>query len=104
MISKVMGKVDVIHIGKGLVPQEQFGKSFKYIPCLLEQPYIELMDFNEFKKIWSRGREKPKPTKPTLIFKESEFKRFEHLVDDVIKSNYDITSENGKVKFTPKKK
>jgi hypothetical protein len=57
------------------------------------------MDFNEFKKIM--GREKPKPT---LIFKNCEFKRFEHLIDDVIKSKYDITSENGEVKFTPKEK
>jgi hypothetical protein len=96
-----MGKVDVIHTGKGLVPQKQFGKKFVYIPCLLEQPYIELMDFNEFKKIWSRGRQEPKPT---LIFKNCEFKKFEHLIDDVIKSKYDITSENGEVKFTPKKK
>lgn len=96
-----MGKVDIIHTGKGLIPQETLGQKFEYIPCLLEQPYIELMDFNEFKKIWCIGREK---TKPTLIFKESEFKRFEHLVNDVIKSNYDITNENGEVKFTPKKK
>lgn len=95
-----MDKVDVIHTGKGLVPQEQFGKKFEYIPCLLEQPYIELMDFNEFKKIWSREQE----PKPTLIFKGSEFKKFEHLIDDVIKSNYDITSENGEVKFIPKNK
>jgi len=99
-----MGKVDVIHTGKGLVPQEQFGKKFEYIPCLFEQPYIELMDFNEFKKIWCRGRKESKPTKPTLIFKECEFKKFAHLIDDFIKSNYDITSENGEVKFTPKKK
>lgn len=96
-----MGKVDIIHTGKGLTPQETFGQKFEYIPCLFELPYIKLMDFNEFKKIWSRGREKPKPT---LVFKECEFKKFEHLVDDVIKSNYDITSENGEVKFTPKKK
>lgn len=94
-----MDKLEVIHTGKGLVPQETFGKKFEYIPFLLEQPYIELMDFSEFKKIMSR--EKPKPT---LIFKGSEFKKFVHLIDDVIKSNYDITSENGKVKFTPKKK
>ena len=99
-----MSKVDVIHTGKDLVPQEQFGKKFEYIPCLLEQPYVELMDFNEFKKIWCRGQEELKPTKPTLIFKEREFKNFAHLIDDVIKSNYDIISENGKVKFTPKKK
>lgn len=96
-----MGEVDIIHTGKGLVPQEQFGEKFEYMPCLTEPPYIELMDFNKFKKIMCRGREKPKPT---LIFKEREFKRFEHLVDEVIKSNYDITSENGEVKFTPKKK
>ena len=96
-----MKKVDVIHTGKGLIPQEQFGKKFEYIPFLLEQPYIELMDFNEFKKIWSRGRKEPK-TK--LIFKESEFKKFEHLVYDVIKRDYDITSENGEVKFTTRKK
>lgn len=96
-----MGKVDIIHTGKGLVPQEQFDKKFEYIPCLLEQPYIELMDFNEFKKIWSRGRQEPKPT---LIFKNCEFKRFEHLIDDAIKRDYDIISENGEVKFTPKKK
>ena len=94
-----MGKVDIIHTGKGLIPQETFGQKFEYIPCLLEQPYIELMDFNEFKKIM--GREKPKPT---LIFKNCEFKKFEHLIDDVIKRDYDITSENGEVKFTPKKK
>lgn len=49
-------EVDIIHTGKGLIPQETFGKKFEYIPCLLEQPYIELMDFKEFKKIWSRGR------------------------------------------------
>lgn len=96
-----MDKVEIIHAGKGLVLQETFGQKFEYIPCLLEQPYIELMDFNEFKKKWCIRREK---TKPTLIFKESEFKRFEHLINDVIKSNYDITSENGEVKFTPKKK
>ena len=96
-----MGEVDVIHTGKGLVPQEQFGEKFEYIPCLFEQPYIELMDFNEFKKICCRGRKEPKPT---LIFKGSEFKRFEHLVNDAIKRDYDITSENGEVKFTPKKK
>ena len=94
-----MGKVDIIHTDKGLIPQETFGKKFEYTPCLLEQPYIELMDFNEFKKIM--GREKPKPT---LIFKGSEFKRFEHLIDDVIKNKYDITSENGEVKFALKKK
>ena len=96
-----MGGIDIIHTGKGLVPQEPFGKKFKYIPCLLEQPYIEIMDFNEFKKIWCRGREEPNPT---LIFKGSEFKKFEHLVDEVIKRVYDIISENGEVKFTPKKK
>lgn len=94
-----MDKVDVIHTGKGLVPQEQFGKKFEYIPCLLEQPYIELMGFNEFKKIM--GSEK---TKPTLIFKNCEFKNFAHLIDEVIKSKYDISSENGEVKFTPKMK
>lgn len=99
--NKVMGEIDIIHTGKGLVPQEQFGKKFEYIPCLLEQPYVELMDFNEFKKIWSRGREEPKPT---LIFKGGEFKRFEHLIDDAIKRDYEITSENGEVKFIPKKK
>lgn len=96
-----MGGIDIVHTGKGLVPQEQFEQKFEYIPCLLEQPYIELMDFNEFKKIWCRGREEPKPT---LIFKGNELKRFEHLINEVVKSNYDITSENGKVKFTPKKK
>lgn len=96
-----MSKVDIIHTGKGFIPQETFGQKFEYIPCLLEQPYIELMDFNEFKKIWCRGRKKPKPT---LIFKESEFKRFKHLIDEVIKRDYDITSENGEVKFTPKNK
>ena len=96
-----MDKLDIIHTGKGLIPQETFGKKFEYIPCLLEQPYIELMDFNEFKKIWSRGREEPKPT---LIFKGGDFKRFEHLVSDVVKRDYDITSENGEVKFTPKMK
>lgn len=47
------------------------------------------------------GREKPKPT---LIFKNCEFKRFEHLINDAIKRDYDIISENGEVKFTPKKK
>ena len=98
-----MIKVDIIHTGKGLIPQETFGQKFEYIPCLLEQPYIELMDFNEFKKIMCRGRKEPKP-KPTLVFKNCEFKKFEHLVDDVIKRDYDITSENGEVKFTPKKK
>lgn len=96
-----MDKLDVIHTGKGLVPQEQFGKKFEYIPCLLEQPYVELMDFNEFKKIMRRWHEE---TKPTLIFKNCEFKRFEHLIDDAIKIDYDIISENGEVKFTPKKK
>ena len=96
-----MGEIDIIHTGKGLVPQEQFGKKFEYIPCLLEQPYIELMGFNEFKKIWCRGRKQPKPT---LIFKKSEFKKFAHLIDEVIKRDYYITSENGEVKFTPKKK
>ena len=98
-----MGKVDIIHTNKGLVPQEQFGEKFKYIPSLLEPPQIELMDFNELKNIWCRGRERKEP-KPTLIFKNSEFKKFEHIVGDVIKSNYDITSENGEIKFTPKKK
>lgn len=92
-----MSKVDVVHTGKGLVPQETFGKKFEYIPCLLEQPQVELMDFNEFKKIM--GREKPKLT---LIFKNCEFKRFEHLIHEVIKRDYDITSENGEVKFIPK--
>ncbi len=96
-----MGEIDIIHTGEGLVPQEQFGQKFEYIPCSLEQPYIKLMDFNEFKKICSRGREEPKPT---LIFKNWDFKRFEHLVTDKIKRDYDITSENGEVKFTPKKK
>lgn len=34
----------------------------------------------------------------TPIFKESEFKRLEHLVNDEIKRDYDIiTSENGEV-------
>ena len=94
-----MGEVDIIHTGKGLVPQETFGQKFEYIPCLLEQPYIELMDFNEIKK--KMGREKPKPT---LIFKNCEFKRFEHLINDAIKREYDIISENGEVKFTPEKK
>ena len=84
-----------VSAGTGLIPQEQFGQKFEYIPCLLEQPYIELMDFNEFKKIWSRGREEPKPT---LIFKGCEFEKFAHLIDDVIKRDYDITSENGEVK------
>ena len=96
-----MGEVDIIHTGKGLIPQEKFSKKFEYIPCLLEQPYIELMDFNEFKKIWCSGRKEPKPT---LIFKGCEFEKFAHLIDDVIKRDYDITSENGEVKFTPKKK
>lgn len=96
-----MKKVDIIHTGKGLVQQENFGKKFEYIPCLLEQPYIELMDFNEFKKIWSRCRKEPKTT---LIFKESEFKKFERLIYDAIKRDYDITSKNGEVKFTTKKK
>ena len=103
-IEKVMDKVEIIHTGKGLIPQEQFSKKFEYIPCLLEQPYMELMAFSEFKKIWSRGREEPKPTKPTLIFKECEFKKFAHLIDNAIKRDYEITSENGEVKFTPKKK
>lgn len=94
-------EVDVIHTGKGLTPQEQFSRKFEYIPCLLEQPYIELMDFKEFKKIWSRGREEHKPT---LIFKECEFNKFAHLIDEVVKRDYDITIENGKEKFTPKKK
>ena len=93
-----MVEVDIIHTGKGLVPQETFGQKFEYIPCLLEQPYIELMDFNEFKKIM--GREKPKPT---LIFKNCEFKGFEHIINDAIKRDFDMTSENGEVNFTPKK-
>lgn len=89
-----MKKVDIIHTGKGLVHQETFGTKFEYIPGLLEQPYIELMDFNEFKKIWSRGRKEPKQK---LIFKESEFKKFERLIYDAIKRDYDITSENGEL-------
>lgn len=96
-----MVEVDIIHTGKGLTPQETFGEKFEYIPGLLEPPYIELMDFKEFKKIWSRGRKEPKQT---LIFKECEFNKFAHLIDEVVKRDYDITSENGKVKFTPKKK
>lgn len=95
-----MDKIDIIHTGKGLIPQDMCGRKFEYIPYLFEQPYVELMDFNEFKKILGRGRE----CKPTLIFKESEFKRFEHLVNDEIKRDYNIKSENGEVKFTPKKK
>ncbi len=96
-----MDKVEIIHTGKGLVPQMQFGRKFEYAPCLTEPPYKDLLDFNEFKKIMCRGREKPKPT---LIFKEREFKRFEHLVNDAVKREYDITIENGEVKFIPKKK
>ena len=96
-----MGQVDIIHTGKGLVPQEQFGEKFEYIPCLFEPPYIKLMDFKEFKNIWSRGRKEPKTT---LIFKECEFNKFAHLIDEVVKRDYDITSENGEVKFTPKQK
>lgn len=99
-----MDTVDIIHTGKGLIPQEIFETKFEYIPCSLEQPYVELMNFNEFKKIWSRGREEPKPTKPTLIFKECEFNKFAHLIDEVVKRDYDITSENGRVKLIPKKK
>ena len=96
-----MDKVDIIHTGKGLISQETFGEKFEYIPHLFEPPYIELIDFNEFKKIWGRGREEPRPT---LIFKGDDFKRFEHLVSDIVKRDYDITNENGEVKFTPKMK
>lgn len=96
-----MDKVEIIHTGKGLIPQEQFSGKFEYIPCLFEPPYIKLMDFKEFKNIWSRGRKEPKTT---LIFKECEFNKFAHLIDEVVKRDYDITIENGEVKFTPKKK
>lgn len=96
-----MDTVDIIHTGKGLIPQETFGKKFEYLPCLFEPPYIELMDFREFKNIWSRGRKGPKTT---LIFKECEFNKFAHLIDEVVKRDYDITIENREVKFTPKKK
>ena len=96
-----MDKIDIIHTGKGLIPQETFGKKFEYIPGLFEPPYIEHITFSEFKKIWGKGREEPKPT---LIFKGGDFKRFEHLVNDEIKRDYNITSENGEVKFTPRKK
>lgn len=96
-----MGEVDIIFTGKGLIPQETFGKKFEYIPCLFEPPHIELMDFKEFKNIWSRGRKEPQTT---LIFKECEFNKFANLIDEVVKRDYDITSENGEVKFTPKMK
>lgn len=39
-----------------------------------------------------------------LIFNEDGFNRFAQLVNDAIKRDYDIISENGEVKFIPKKK
>ena len=45
-----MDAVDIIHTGKHLIPQETLGKKFEYIPCLFEPPYMELMEFSEFKK------------------------------------------------------
>lgn len=51
-----MDTVDIIHTGKGLIPQETFGKKFEYIPCLFEPPYVELMSFSEFKKIMCRSK------------------------------------------------
>lgn len=96
-----MDKVEIIHTGKGLIPQMQFGKKFEYTPCLLEQAYIEPISFDEFRKIMCKGREVPKPT---LIFKGGGFERFEHLITDAIKRDYDIIKGSEEVKFIPKKK
>ena len=53
-----MDAVDIIHTGKHLIPQETLGKRFEYIPCLFEPPYMELMEFSEFKKIMRRSKKK----------------------------------------------
>lgn len=54
-----MAKINIIHIGKS-EPFETIGKKYEYIPYLLEPPYIELMDFEEFKKIMKEVIEKHK--------------------------------------------
>ena len=53
-----MDTVDIIHTGKRLIPQETLGKKFEYIPYLFEPPYMELMEFSEFKKIMRRSKKK----------------------------------------------
>lgn len=51
----------------------------------------ELETFEE--RLKRMGIEKPKPT---LIFKECEFEKFAHLIEDAIKRDYEITSKTEK--------